>query len=98
MPDVDIAVGVRRAVVQDELFAPGARRAQPLVKTAFVPLANPLRLALRQVAAHGERRFRHIQRVAVGAGINSFLFCIHDCSGACFCASIEIGGEKKWSG
>ncbi len=63
--DVDLAVGVGRAVVQDEFLAPGAGGAQALVQAALVPLLHPARLALGQVAAHGEGRVGQVERLAV---------------------------------
>jgi hypothetical protein len=43
---VDLAVGVRRAVVQDELLAAAAGLAQALVQALVLPLLDPARLAL----------------------------------------------------
>ena len=63
--DVDLAVGIRRAVVQHEQRRAVARVAQPLVDALFVPGLDPARLALGQVAAHRERRVGQVQRGAV---------------------------------
>jgi hypothetical protein len=52
--DVDLAVGVGRAVVQDELGRAAAGVAQLLVDALVFPFLGPARLALGQVAAHGE--------------------------------------------
>ncbi len=62
--EVDVAVRIRRAVVQDELLAALAGGADLFVDLAFLPVFDPLRLALRQVAAHRERRVEQIDRVA----------------------------------
>ena len=40
MADVDVAIGVGRAVVEDELLAAGAGLAQAAVKVALDPLAR----------------------------------------------------------
>ena len=65
MPHVDLAVGVRRAVGEDELGCIAARVAQLLVKPFVLPLLDPAGLALGQVAAHRERRVRQVQGGAV---------------------------------
>ncbi len=65
--DVDLAVGIRRAVVQDEFGRSLAGSPQLLVDALLVPVLGPLRLALGQVAAHGKGRIGHVQRGAVGA-------------------------------
>ncbi len=65
--DVDLAVGIRRAVVQDEFGRSLAGGPQLLVDALLVPVLGPLRLALGQVAAHGKGRIGHVQRGAVGA-------------------------------
>ena len=74
--DVQLAVGVGRAVVQDELGCPAAGIAQLLVNALFIPLLGPGGLALGQVAAHGEGGVGHVQRGAVGGrfGLVRFLF------------------------
>ena len=56
--DVDVAVGIGRAVVQDEFLGTGTRLADALVELLLLPLLQPLRLALGEVAAHGESGFR----------------------------------------
>ena len=45
---------------------------QALAIVAGVPVGHPGRLALGQVAAHGERRVGHVERGAVGAGAFGF--------------------------
>ncbi len=62
MSHVNLTVGIRRTVVQHKFRRPGARQAQPLVETVFVPVLDPLRFALGQVAAHGEGGVWQIQR------------------------------------
>ena len=60
---VDVAIRVRRAVVQDEFRTAGGSLAHALVDFLVLPLLYPLRLALGHVAAHRERGFRHVDRV-----------------------------------
>ena len=52
--DVDVAVGVGRAVVQDELGAAGGSLADALVAFLLLPALDPAGLALGEVAAHRE--------------------------------------------
>src|SRR5690606_14671064 len=61
MPDVNAAVGVGRAIVQDELFPAFALLAQVAVHVEILPALEHVRLAIGQVAAHGEGGFRQIQ-------------------------------------
>ena len=65
VPHVDLAVGIRRAVVQDELGFAFARISQLLVDALVVPLPGPAGFALGQVAAHRKRGFRQIEGVTV---------------------------------
>ena len=58
MADMDIAVGVGRAVMQHKARAAGGGFAQALVKVDFVPARHQLRLALRQACAHRKFRLR----------------------------------------
>ena len=67
MPDMDVAVGVGRAVVQHELVAALGRFAQPAVKAELVPARQNFRLLLRQARAHREFGLRQEQRLAVVA-------------------------------
>ena len=61
--DVDVAVGIGRAVVQDELLAPFGCGANALVALLRLPLRQHQRLALGQVAAHRECGVGKVQRV-----------------------------------
>ena len=54
MADMHVAIGVRRAVMEDELFAPGAGFAQFLVQLLVLPARQDTRLFLRQPRLHGE--------------------------------------------
>jgi len=65
VPDVDLAVRVGRAVVQDELRPPGTRGADLSVDVFLVPARQHLRLALREVRLHRELGLRQVQCVLV---------------------------------
>ena len=52
--DVDVAVGVGRAVVEDEFGAPARGRPQPFVEVELLPAGEDLRLLARQPGAHGK--------------------------------------------
>ncbi len=60
MTDVNIAVGVRRTVVQDELGTILANLAQLLVQANAVPALQSLRLALGQAGLHREGGVRKV--------------------------------------
>src|SRR5690606_22876568 len=59
--NMNAAVGIGRAIVEHENIAALARLAQTLVEIQLLPLLNPARLALGQIAAHGEVSFWQIQ-------------------------------------
>ncbi len=61
--DMDVAVGVRRPVMQDELRPAHGLLAQAIVKAHFGPALEQLRLALRQAGLHGEVGLRQEQRL-----------------------------------
>jgi len=63
MAQVDVAVRVRRTVVQHELRTAGGRLADALVDLLVLPLLDPARLALGEVAAHREGGVGHVDRV-----------------------------------
>jgi hypothetical protein len=52
--DVNVGIGVRRAVMEDELRPPLRFRAQPLEQRHLLPARQDLGLALRQVGPHRE--------------------------------------------
>jgi hypothetical protein len=54
MADMHIAIGVRRAVMQDELFPAPARIAEFFVKALFLPFGKDRGFFLRQSGLHGE--------------------------------------------
>ena len=54
MPEMDIAIGVRRAVVENEALSASPCRTDCSVEILLVPGVQHSRLPLRQVGAHGE--------------------------------------------
>jgi hypothetical protein len=64
MPDVEVAVGVGRAVVQREGLA-SRLLAQTVVDSDPLPAVEPGRLALRQASAHRKLGLGKVQRVFV---------------------------------
>src|SRR3989442_1742407 len=62
VPQMDVAVRVRRAVVQDPEGAVRGDLAEALVHPELLPPGEHLRLALRKVGLHGEGGFRQGQR------------------------------------
>jgi hypothetical protein len=58
--DVNVAVGIRRPIVQHEAGAALPRLAQLLINVHGFPLGQALRFALRQIAFLRERGFREI--------------------------------------
>ncbi len=52
--DMDVAIGERRTIVQDEGRLPGAAPLNPVVKAEFFPMRHPGRLALDQTRPHGK--------------------------------------------
>ena len=72
MANVQLPVGIRRAIVQDEFGCAVARIAQFFIDAFFVPFLHPARLALGQVAAHGEGRIGQVQGAAIVGFTGSF--------------------------
>ena len=66
--DVDVAVGIGRAIVQHKLRLARACRTQFVMQLAIFPFFHPLGLALGQIAAHGEGGVGQIQGFAVIGG------------------------------
>ncbi len=67
--DMDVAVGVGRAIMQDELGPAVRGVAQALIQVEPLPARKELRLLLGQAGAHREVGLRQKQRRAVVAGI-----------------------------
>ena len=59
--EMDIAVRVGRAVVQDEFRPAAARLADPPIDVPLLPFLYPMRFAPGQIAAHRKGRVRKIQ-------------------------------------
>ncbi len=65
--EMDVAVGVRRTVVEHVARTAGALRQHARVETVALPAREDLGLARRQIAAHRERRDRKVEgRLEVG--------------------------------
>ena len=65
MADVNGAVGIGRAVVQDEFRRIGEGGALLAVNIGLFPKGEHFRLALRQVAAHRKGGFGEVQRIFI---------------------------------
>ena len=68
MADMDVAVGIGRAVVQHEARTALLDLAQALVELVLVPALQELRLALRQAGPHGELGLGQEQGFGIVAG------------------------------
>ena len=58
MAHMQVAIGVRRAVVEDEALAPGAGLAEARVEPLLRPAREDGRLLLRKAGLHREVRLR----------------------------------------
>jgi hypothetical protein len=67
VPNVDIAIGIGRAVMQDEFVTALRDTAQLPVEIALFPACEDFRLALRQARAHGVFGLRQKQRFGIVA-------------------------------
>ncbi|MGY4467152.1 hypothetical protein ACVWWK_002834 [Bradyrhizobium sp. LB9.1b] len=67
--DMDVAIGIGRAVMQHELVAALGALAQLLVEAHLVPALEDLRLALRQAGAHQEFGLRQEQGLGIVFGV-----------------------------
>jgi hypothetical protein len=72
VPDMDVAVRIGRAVVQDKARAALGALTQLFVKADALPALEQLWLLLRQTGAHREIRLRQEQRVAVVRAFGRF--------------------------
>src|SRR5215469_6479751 len=61
--EVDLAVGIRRAVVQQVLGSTFSRFSNSLINADFLPEFQPFWLVLWQIRLHGEASFRQVQGV-----------------------------------
>src|SRR5690554_1190883 len=71
MADMDVAVGIGRAVMQHEQRTPLRLFAQTLIEAHLGPARDEFRLPLRQPRAHWKIRLRQVQ----GLGIVQLLRC-----------------------
>ena len=62
---VDIAIGIGRAIVEDELFAAPARGAQGVIEADLLPTRGNARLLLGEAGLHGEIGLRQEDGVPV---------------------------------
>ncbi len=65
MPDVDVAICERRAVVQDPFGRMRSRDQQALVQVHLLPQLQPLGLVLHELGFHGEGRLGQVERFFV---------------------------------
>jgi hypothetical protein len=63
--DMDVAVGVGRSIVQDELGSAAGRFTDAFVEFSLLPLLHPSGFTPGEVAAHRKRRVGKIQRALV---------------------------------
>ena len=66
--EVNRAVRIGRAVVQNELLRVAARIDNAVVNLSFFPAANPRGFALGKVSSHREGRIRQIERILLVGG------------------------------
>ena len=59
--DMDVAIGVRRSVMQHELGPAGGNRLFLVIDLFLLPVLEHLRLPFRQIRPHWELRLRQIQ-------------------------------------
>ncbi|MGY3355791.1 hypothetical protein ACVWZK_002454 [Bradyrhizobium sp. GM0.4] len=78
VPDMDVAIGVGRAVMQHEFGAALGFLAELVVKADVVPVFQQLRLALRQAGPHREFGLRQEQgfRIVFGFGFLGLLWLV----------------------
>ncbi len=95
MPDMDVAVGIGRAVMQHEFGAAGSLLPQFSVEVDLVPVFEQFRLALRQAGAHREFRLRQEQGFGIVFGVGLLrLFRHRNGAGALEGRLRSIAGEQ----
>ena len=73
---MNVAVGVRGAVVQNELARAFAGLADGLIHAAFFPVGDPAGFALCEVSPHRKGCVRQIQRIFFRCCVSTFVgFC-----------------------
>ncbi len=65
MANMHIAIGIRRAIMKDELLTPAPKIAELFVKPLLLPPRQNARLLLREASFHGEIRFGQENGVAI---------------------------------
>ncbi len=65
MADMHVAIRIRRAIMQDELFAPAAAVAQLFIQALFLPTGKDHRFLLRKASLHGEIGLRQEDGIAI---------------------------------
>ena len=68
MADMQIAIGIGRAIMQHKTFTPLGLRAKPLPQFQALPARERIGFALRQIAAHGKAGLRQEDGAAIIAG------------------------------
>ena len=65
MADVNLAIGIRRAIMQYEFDRTCTRNTQLFINAFVVPVFDPACLTFGQIAAHGKWRVGQVQGAAV---------------------------------
>ncbi len=65
MADMDIAIGVRGAIMQNEFGAARGHFPHLRLQIHLFPMSKPLRFTLRQISLHGKGGAGKIQRLFV---------------------------------
>ncbi len=65
MTDMDVAIGIGRAVMQHEFFAPRRVLAQEAVEVHLLPAGDDLGLLLRETGAHGKLGLRQVEGLGI---------------------------------
>ncbi len=69
--DVNVAVGIRRAIVQHKFWSPLAGCANGSINLVFFPFGNPFGFAPGQIATHREGGFGQVQSFSIVHGAQS---------------------------
>ena len=69
MADMQIAIGIGRAIMQHEALTPLGLGAEPFPQFQAVPACQRIGFALRQIAAHGKAGLRQEDGAAIIAGL-----------------------------
>ncbi len=68
MANVQVAIGIRGAIMQRKNWPPFCLLLQPRIQPGFFPLFQPLRFLLWQAPAHGERGTGQEHRITIQIG------------------------------